>query len=80
MIAFVLEGRLGQKLGHHGTEHVALPARLHFFLPIFLHFSMTHGPVDKPAQMSQSKFPCRAVGSAFLGATLGRPTFLFFSL
>ena len=38
---------------------------------------MTYGPVDEPAQITQFKFPRRAVLFAFPGAVLRRPAFLF---
>jgi hypothetical protein len=64
--------------GRHGQlKSVAVPAGFHLLLPAFLDLPVTYGPVDEPAQITQFKFPCRAVALTFSGAVLRRPAFLF---
>lgn len=54
-------------------KYFTRPANLHFFLPIFLCTSLTHGSIYKPAQISGLKFPGRTLFLLFGGTFLYYP-------
>jgi len=62
----------------HGSEHFALSAYFHLFLPVLLHLTMTDRPVNKPAKMPYLKFPCRTVLPDRHGTLSYHPTGPFF--
>ena len=58
----------------HGSEHFALPAYLHLFLPVLLHLTLTDRPINKPAKVANLKFPCRAILLSLRGTLSYHPT------
>jgi hypothetical protein len=52
---------------HAVPEHLTFPAYLHLAAPAGLRFSMTHSPVDKPAEVARVEFPGGTVAARFQG-------------
>jgi hypothetical protein len=58
---------------HVGGKHPALAAKFHLLLPAFLRLSPADRSIDKPAEVSRLKFPCRAGSTGFRRATADLP-------
>lgn len=54
-------------------KHFTVPAHLHLTVPISPDCSFTHSSVDKPAQTTGLKLPCRAFFSMFARTFLYNP-------
>jgi len=62
------------EIRQHGPEYLAPTAYFHFLGPAFLHLSSAECSVDKPANMSGSKFPRRTVLLGLGRALTDHPT------
>jgi hypothetical protein len=49
------------------SENLTLPAHLHLAAPVGLRFSLTHSPVDKPAEVAGIEIPGGTVAARFQG-------------
>ena len=58
---------------HAIPEHLTFPAYLHLAAPAGLRFSLTNGPVDKPAEVARVEFPGGTVAARFQGTLPHRP-------
>ncbi len=60
-------GKSGLGHGEHGLEYPAFSTTLHLLFPALLCLSLADGPIDEPADMPESEFPCRTLAFLFNG-------------
>jgi hypothetical protein len=58
---------------HQGAQNLTVSASIHLLLPVLLNSAFADGPIDKPAQMTGLKFPCRTFFSAVARTFLDDP-------